>query len=170
MKGVIYYDLVAKGSRDLNILANLRAKKSLSDLVLGDILRELEDLDDEGEDRFSDLIGRSGKCNRGARKAPTSNAPTTGGRADVMKMSLFEIHNPIREHLLPHRLEIKLHGTRTNPKFASLTLVNKRGITVLGRLRPRGWNRRKHCRVHSTCTFHLSAEVVELGQKELAQG
>ena len=41
---IIYYDLNAKGSRDMAILANLRAKKSLSDLVLDDYLSELESI------------------------------------------------------------------------------------------------------------------------------
>ena len=36
-----YHDLVARGSRDLAILANLRGKKSLSDLTLDDIRKEL---------------------------------------------------------------------------------------------------------------------------------
>ena len=44
---VMYYDLIAKGSRDLKILANLKAKKSLSDLVLDDILEELETVEEE---------------------------------------------------------------------------------------------------------------------------
>ena len=42
-----YWDLVARGSRDMAILANLRKKKSLSDLVLDDIVKELEDSDSE---------------------------------------------------------------------------------------------------------------------------
>ena len=41
-KQTFYWDLVARGSRDMAILANLRRKKSLSDLVLDDIIRELE--------------------------------------------------------------------------------------------------------------------------------
>ena len=38
---VTYVDLIARGSRDRSILANLRAKKSLSDLALDDIAGEL---------------------------------------------------------------------------------------------------------------------------------
>ena len=42
-----YWDLVARGSRDMAILANLRKKKSLSDLVLDDVVKELEGIDSE---------------------------------------------------------------------------------------------------------------------------
>lgn len=40
----IYYDLIARGSRDMPILANLRRKKSLSDLVLDELIQQLEGL------------------------------------------------------------------------------------------------------------------------------
>lgn len=41
---VTYFDLVARGSFDRKILANLRNKKSLSDLVLDDLRRLVDDL------------------------------------------------------------------------------------------------------------------------------
>lgn len=40
-KSVLYTDLIARGSRDRQILANLRRKKSLSDLTLDDIRQSL---------------------------------------------------------------------------------------------------------------------------------
>ena len=40
-KKVIYTDLIAKASRDINILANLKAKKELSDMTLDDLRREI---------------------------------------------------------------------------------------------------------------------------------
>ena len=39
---VIYIDLVAKATRDIDILANLRMKKSISDLALGDIVDSIK--------------------------------------------------------------------------------------------------------------------------------
>ena len=44
---VTYFDLVCAGSPDRRILANLRAKKSVSDLALGDIKEMLSDQSDE---------------------------------------------------------------------------------------------------------------------------
>lgn len=41
---VIYYDLVARKTRDLDILANLRMKKNISDLALGDIISSVRSL------------------------------------------------------------------------------------------------------------------------------
>ena len=42
---ILYTDIVARGSRDYPILANLRAKKDLSAVTLGDLKTELNDLD-----------------------------------------------------------------------------------------------------------------------------
>ena len=43
---VTFTDMVARGSRDLAILANLKAKKDLADFVLDDIRNELAELED----------------------------------------------------------------------------------------------------------------------------
>ena len=39
---VIYYDLVARNTRDIDILANLRGKKHISDITLGDIIQSVK--------------------------------------------------------------------------------------------------------------------------------
>jgi hypothetical protein len=51
---VVYTDLIAKGSTDLRILANLRRKKGVSDMVLGEIQNWLKQ-DWEKEEILSDI-------------------------------------------------------------------------------------------------------------------
>ena len=46
-KACTYTDIIAKGSRDAHILANLKKKKDLSQYVLGDIKSQLEEIMNE---------------------------------------------------------------------------------------------------------------------------